>query len=247
MNKTLDSFFAFIASIISGLFVAIVGNKIYINDKTWIEVISTLGWWNLLFVMWLLIMVVIFVRNRNEKNQYIIKSEHLKAEQTNALVQLTIESIMYPSKNEPINVHIYFKDMVKKKIVLRKDRRFKYEQEDFPENDTFDYAIVDEDNLIICDSFKTETVIYKELNIDHYKEYKGRLKGKIGKNIKWVLSCPLHNPIGESFGVVCCFGTIVPFNSENNKNYFISLIQKMNIAIVRLLLFERGREFNFIN
>lgn len=247
MNKTLDSFLSLMASLISSLFIAIVGGKIYTNDKTWIEVITMLGWWNLLFILWLLIMIVIIARNKKEKDQFTIKSERLKAEETNALIHLTIESIMYPNRNGHINVHIFFKDMVKKKIVLRKDRRFKYEQEDFPENYTLDYVIVDEDNLIICNSFNTDTVIYKELNNNHTTEYKGRLKGKVGQNIKWVLSCPLHNPTGESFGVVCCFGSVVPFSSEKNKNYFISLVQKMSISIVRLLLFERGGEFKFIN
>ena len=112
MSKTLDSLLALIASLISGLFIAIIANKIYINDKTWIEVIAMLKWWNLLFVLWFLIMVMIYVRNRNEKKQYIIKSERLKIEEINALIQITIESIMFPNRNGPINVHLYFKDII---------------------------------------------------------------------------------------------------------------------------------------
>lgn len=247
MNKTLDSILAFLASIISGIFIAIVATKIYENNKTWIELIVLLKWWNFLFLLWLFIMIVIFVRNRNGKNVFTIRSEVLKVEQTNALIQLTIESILHPQRTGHINVHLYFKDAIKKKIILRKDRRFKFEQESFPNNHSLDYAVIDEDNLVICDSFKNDTVIYKVLPYDHVTKYTDRLKNKVDSKMKWILSCPLHNPKGESFGVVCCFGSLIPFASEYEKNNFICLIEAMSDSIVRLLLFEKGREFKFLN
>ena len=244
-SRFIDILLPLANTIITGIFVGLIANKLY-GGEHWDKILIRLGWWNLIIPIWLSLIILTIYRSKKIRSEIkntqlsILKDfENLAEFVVKNLFKLLVETAIYPQKSAGLNIQIFFRGEVDGKKALIKDRRFFYEQERMPRNYPLDYAFPSEDNLVICDSFKKDTLVYEELSLDHMKRYNERIKDKIDLDIKWVLACPLHIPRQEPLGIVCCFGRKKFFKNDQQRRYFEAILLNLCEVIVQLKLFER--------
>jgi len=242
-SKYIDIILPLANTITTGIFIGLVANILY-SGGDWSIIINRLGWWNLITPLWLILIILNIQRYSNiRKDEKNIKLEILEDFEKKRehiienLFKILIDTTIYPRKSASINVHIFFRGFIGSKKALIKDRRFSYEREQLPGNYPLDYVFPSEDNLVICDSFNRDTLLFEELPSDHMKNYNERIKNKVDANIKWVLACPLHNSGQEPLGVICCFGKLKFFKNTNELNSFEEIILKLSEIVMQLKLF----------
>jgi len=245
-SKYIDIILPLANTITTGIFMGLVANILF-SGGDWSSIIDKLGWWNLITPLWLILIILNIQRYREIRKDVknvrlkILKDFENKRELIiENLFKILIETTIYPRKSASINVHIFFRDFIGNKKALIKDRRFSYEKEQLPGNYSLDYVFPSEDNLVICDSFNQDTLLYEELPSDHMKHYNERIKNKVDANIKWVLACPLHNSGQEPLGVICCFGKLKFFKNTNELNSFEEIIFKFSEIVIQLKSFENN-------
>ncbi|MEV0352083.1 hypothetical protein AB0H88_40500 [Nonomuraea sp. NPDC050680] len=140
------------------------------------------------------------------------------------------------------NVHLFYADTVGDRTVLRKDRLVHYECEDLPLNHSLDVAYVDTDELIICDSYKNDEIVYEELPVTHPERYNARIKNKVDPQISWVLALPMHRENDTPAGVLCAFGNKRVLSDDAIRRSFQSLAVGVTDVIVRLKALELEEE-----
>ena len=244
-SRFIDILLPLANTIITGIFVSLIANILY-SGEDWSKILIRLGWWNVAIPIWLSLIILNIYRYRKIRDEIkdtqlrILKDfKNLTELVVRNLFKLLIETAIYPQKSASLNIHIFFRGIVNGKKALIKDRRFFYEQERLPMNYPLDYVFPSEDDLVICNSFKKDILVYEELPSDHMTRYNERIKDKIDSDIKWVLACPLHIPGQEPLGVVCCFGRKKFFKNDQQRKYFEVILLNLCEAIVQLKLFER--------
>lgn len=246
LSKYYDIILPLANTITTGIFIGLIAN-ILSSGGDWSSIIDKLGWWNLITPLWLFLIILNIQRyskiRKDVKNVElkILKDFDNKRERIlEKLFKILIETTIYPRKSASINVHFFFRDVIENKKALIKDRRYSYEKEQLSGNYPLDYVFPSEDNLVICDSFNQDTLLYEVLPSDHMKHYNERIKNKVDGNIMWVLACPLHNPGQEPLGVICCFGKSKFFKNTNELDSFKEIILKISEIVIQLKLFENN-------
>src|SRR5574341_647121 len=194
-SKFFDILLPLATSIVTGILVDIIGNKLYAGEQ-WNTVFTRLRWWNILVVLWFVLIILSIYRYSRIRNQVeevkldlYINFQNIVVFVIRQLFKILAEASVYPKKNANLNIHIFFREIINDKEVLVKDRRYFFEQERLSRNYPLDYVIPSEDDLVICHSFNSQQVKYEELPPTHMERYNERIKEKIDPDIKWVLSC----------------------------------------------------------
>lgn len=238
---TIHTILPLINTILSGLVVGVVANKLYSGEE-WSSVFGRLGWWHILVFAWFGVLIAEIFRARGTKTAVeklisVFRTHERKTAQQiiQHLLEILGTSIIYPLKSAPLNIHLFLTDKIDGKIALIKDRSVAYEQDPMPHNNPLDYVFVEEDELVICESFRRDKIVYEELPSNHMERYNNRLRDKVDPSIAWVLACPLHVPNSQPLGVICCFGQRLFFKDENKRKYFEILLIRV-AALITLCL-----------
>jgi len=231
-------------SIITAVFVGILSNILFTGEKFFVA-LGRLGLWNLLLPLWLILVVLSVTRTRKSRKDVDVAVADIRARfselllyTVNHLLELSAEAFVYSSKSARLNIHLFFRGEVEGKEALIKDRRFFFEQEKLPGNYSMDCAFPAEDELVICNSFNRDNLIYQELPATHVTKYNERIVDRVDPAVAWVLACPLHVQGRKPLGVICCFGSKLLFSDVAERNAFESVILQISEVIVQLKEFE---------
>ncbi|WP_157548293.1 hypothetical protein [Nonomuraea candida] len=208
-----------------------------------------LGWWNLLLPIGVALLIFDLVNDiltqraaaAAERNAHLESLRRLK--QSN---QQVLSSLLHTMGRSPrrgnVNVHLFYADTLDDRRVLRKDRTVYYECEDLPLNYSLDVAYPDTDELVICEAYNNDEILYEELPVTHPERYNPRIKNKVDPQITWVLALPMHRDDDTPAGVVCAFGNKRVLSDPAGRRSFQSLAVGVAEVIVRLRALEREEE-----
>ena len=212
------------AGILANLFSGLILSK-----TPFPQAIAELGWWNLLVVLGLVLLVMVIGRqarrDRRIRQALAKRFATVRVEIIRNMFVILARSIgCWPTG---ITIHIFFWNGT----ALVKDRAFSYEERLLPGTHHLD-VVLTTDELVICKAFNQGRLIYKELPADHLEHYNERIKGKIDPNIKWVMGCPLSPAGGSKLGVICCFSQELVFADENQLQAFQDLLLRLSDDII---------------
>lgn len=196
-----------------------------------------LGWWMVLFPLALILVLYdVAVDVSVERSQLIaetkmrertrIEVQRACTEMLQISTQVLVKSAIFPKKTGPLNIHIFLRDRLDGRTILRKDREILCNMEEMPDNYTLDYVFPDTDELVICEAFNEDALRYEILPEDHLSRYNERIIRKVDPKIGWVLACPIHSDRGTPLGVVCAFGTRQFLPNETSRRIFQEILWK---------------------
>ncbi|MDF5755674.1 hypothetical protein [Spongiactinospora sp. TRM90649] len=176
-----------------------------------------------------------------ERKAHLESLKRLKESNRQIILSL-LQLIGRSPRRGNVNVHLFYADGVDGRTVLRKDRLVYYECEDLPLNHSLDIAYPDVDELVICDSYRGDEIIYEELPVTHPERYNARIKNKVDPQITWVLALPMHRENETPAGVLCAFGNKRVLAEAAVRRTFQGLAVGVTDVIVRLKVLETEEE-----
>lgn len=194
----------------------------------------------------LLIIVVIFTTTLIYDIQKYLNNDKVKKESvyensnvTQKVVNDTINNIFrtvaaaikFPSDSPKIVLHYFYHQQIDKDEFLVKDRRFCVEDEPRAIDFSLDRCRLNAKNMVMCEAFSTNRVIFKNLPSDHKENYDRDIKDYIDSDIQWVLACPVwkENNVNYKLGVVVIFGTS-PISKENEHKK-VHLLESIGVLL----------------
>lgn len=231
-----------------GFFANLVANSVS-DGQELSSVPGRLGWWNLLLPIGVALLIIdlvndILTQRAAERAEKRAHSEVLRRLKDNN--KQVIRSLLHLMGRSPkkgnANIHLFYSDTLNGRTVLRKDRSVYYECEDLPHNYSLDVAYPDTDELVICDSFNNDEIIYEELPPTHPERYNSRIKNKVDPQITWVLALPMHRDNDTPLGVLCAFGNKRVLSDSAMRRAFQGLAVGITDVIVRLKTLELEEE-----
>ncbi len=233
-------------TVLTGVLVSVVANIIS-TGVGWEVIVIRLGWWNLLLVAWLLLLVFSIRRSdvertEAEKFKSLIsqKFQDLVVQVVKSLFELSVKTIMYPEETRGFNIHLFLREDRQGTVVLVKKPDFSFEPIPLPGLHTLDYADPSADHLVICDAYNKNCTKYEKLPQNHTDRYNERIQDKVDAKLKWVMGASLQVDNTKPLGVICCFGRELFFKDEVQLAQFEVLLQNLSAIVVRLLGFENA-------
>ncbi|MEO3884257.1 hypothetical protein [Nonomuraea sp. B5E05] len=231
-----------------GFFANLAANAVSDGHKLE-SVPSRLGWWNLLLPLGVALLVFDLMNDiltrraaaTAERNAHLESLKRLK-ENNRQIISSLLQLIGRSPRRGNVNIHLFYADVIDDRTVLRKDRLVYYECEDLPHNFSLDIAYPETDELVICDSFRSDEIIYEELPATHPERYNARIKNKVDPQITWVLALPMHRENDSPAGVLCAFGNKRVLTEATVRRSFQSLAVGVTDVIVRLKALESEEE-----
>ncbi|GAA5084764.1 hypothetical protein HNP84_010149 [Thermocatellispora tengchongensis] len=231
-----------------GFFANLVANTVSDGQKL-ASVPGRLGWWNLLLPLGVGLLIFDLMNDiltqraaaAAERNAHLESLKRLK-ENNRQIISSLLQMIGRSPRRGNVNVHLFYADVLDGRRVLRKDRQVYYECEDLPHNYSLDVADPDTDELVICESFRSDEIVYEELPATHPERYNARIKNKVDPQITWVLAIPMHRENDAPVGVLCAFGNKRVLADAAVRRSFQSLAVGVTDVIVRLKAIEEEEE-----
>ncbi|MFI6454084.1 hypothetical protein ACIBF6_21290 [Streptosporangium amethystogenes] len=231
-----------------GFFANLVANAVSDGHRL-ASVPGRLGWWNLLLPTGAALLILDLINDiltqraaaAAERKAHLESLTLLRENNRHIILSLLLLLAKSPRRGN-VNIHIFHAARLNGKAVLRKDRQVWYEYEDLPLNHSLDLAHPDTDELIICDSYNNDEIIYEELPVTHPERYNERIKNKVDPGITWVLAIPMHREDQTPAGVLCAFGNRRVLSDGAARRSFQGLAVVVTDIIVRLKGLEREQE-----
>lgn len=231
-----------------GFFANLVANTVSDGHRL-ASVPGRLGWWNLLLPTGAALLILDLINDiltqraaaAAERKAHLDSLVLLRENNRHIILSLLLLLAKSPRRGN-VNVHIFHAARVNGKTALRKDRQVWYEYEDLPLNHSLDMAYPDTDELIICDSYNDDEIIYEELPTTHPERYNERIKNKVDPEITWVLAIPMHREDQTPAGILCAFGNKRVLSDVAVRRSFQGLAVVVADIIVRLKELERAQE-----
>ncbi|MFG1994442.1 hypothetical protein ACGFJ7_31160 [Actinoplanes sp. NPDC048988] len=209
-----------------------------------------LGWWMILFPLALILVLYDVAVDVSGERSHLIAEARMQErsrievqsaceEMLQISTQVLVKSALFPRRSGPLNIHVFLRDQLEGRTILRKDREILCNVEEMPENYTLDYVFPDVDELVICEAYNQDALKYEVLPEDHLNRYNERISRKVDPKIGWVLALPIHSDHGKPLGVVCAFGTRRFFPNENSRRVFQEILWKYSEMF---LVAERASE-----
>jgi hypothetical protein len=219
------------AVLVLGFLVNIISNAVSESASIG-DLPKKLGWWILLAPLGVTMLGLDFLGDLRGQRGILTASRAAHRDSLERVVQTnervtasTIQLLARSTKYRVgLNIHLFHRQDVDGRTALVKDRKAVYETEHLPVNHTLDVAYPDTDELVICDSFNRDEIIYEALPPTHLDRYNERIRNKVDFRIGWVLACPMHNEHARPAGVICAFGERIVFHDEPSRRHFESLM-----------------------
>lgn len=192
---------------------------------------AVVGWW--MFLLPIGVALLIFdllndvrAQRKIEEAREVVRDQfRQQAHEADRRIAMNLVLLLAQgARHRDINIHLFYADKMAGKTVLRKDRTALYEVEVLPRNFTLDIVYPDTDELVICDAFNRDQLVYEKLPASHPERYNENLKDKVDPAISWVLACPMHAIQGEPAGVICAFGARAPLEDGESLQLFEGLM-----------------------
>lgn len=182
------------------------------------EGLKSLGISGVIITMLLVIILAFIIAEcltrENNKDDHLYKD---KADIINRIFKMSYVALKYPNDNPKINIHYYLYEKNEEGEFLIKQREFGFESELLSVDYFLEKCRIDSRNIVMCEAFKKNCVIFKNLPSNHKELYDSDVKKYIDKDIKWVLAGPVwkHNETSIPSGVIVIFSLEpITFNDQ---------------------------------
>ncbi|WP_157383181.1 hypothetical protein [Nonomuraea coxensis] len=231
-----------------GFFANLVANTVSDGQRL-ASVPGRLGWWNLLLPIGVALLIFDLMNDMltrraaatAERNAHLESLQRLR-ENNRQIISSLLQMVGRSPRRGNVNIHLFYAGSLDGRTVLRKDRLVYYECEDLPQNFSLDVAYPDTDELVICDSYRSDEILYEELPVTHPERYNARIRNKVDPQITWVLALPMHREDAAPAGVLCAFGNKRVLTDATTRRTFQSLAVGVTDVIVRLKALELEEE-----
>lgn len=228
-NKALNPNMRYMIQVVLGVlctvFVSIWVNLLTstLQTENWLTTVINLKWSHLflLFSAFCLSIQFSLIVHWNKIDKKISeaiskKTSVMQVETIQEILTLSVEGLMALNRGIKINVRYYTPRIIDNKRALLRNRKIHIERVRMTAEYGLDYALIDEDKLVLCESFKQKNIIYSELQENHTDDYSKRLSSQIDPKQSWVLCCPiLHDdPLEDPISIIVFYSTILVATDE---------------------------------